>query len=105
LDDETVAGGEAKAAGVEHGVDDWVGVEVDDLDLEAVGGRAGRRRRRGGRSQCRWGLTSVASRALLLGECGRRGTGSVKNVVTALRALLRFLHLRGHIPVRLADAV
>jgi hypothetical protein len=30
LDDESVAGGEADTAGVEHGVDDGVGVEVDD---------------------------------------------------------------------------
>jgi hypothetical protein len=37
LDDESVAGREADAASVEHGVDDGVRVEVDDLDVEAVG--------------------------------------------------------------------
>jgi hypothetical protein len=36
LDDESVAGSDADAAGVQLGVDDRVGVEVDDLDLEAV---------------------------------------------------------------------
>lgn len=50
-------------------------------------------------------LTAGDVSSFVLGECGRRSTGSVKNVVTALRALLRFLHLRGHLSVPLAEAV
>jgi integrase/recombinase XerD len=51
------------------------------------------------------GLTAAEINSFVLGECGRRSLGSVKNVVTALRALLRFLHLRGYISVPLAHAV
>jgi integrase len=34
----------------------------------------------------------------VIAESGRRGTGALKNQVTAVRSLLRFLHLRGRIP-------
>jgi integrase/recombinase XerD len=50
-------------------------------------------------------LTAGDVSSFVLGECGRRSIGSVKNVVTALRALLRFLYLRGHISTPLVDAV
>ena len=43
--------------------------------------------------------------AFLLSECARRSVGSANNMVTALRALLRFLYLRGSTPVSLADCV
>lgn len=43
--------------------------------------------------------------AFLLAERARRSIGSVNNVVVALRALLRFLYLHGHIAVPLADVV
>lgn len=52
------------------------------------------------------GRLSVAEvNAFLLAEHTRRSIGSVNNVVVALRAVLRFLYLRGHIAVPLADAV
>jgi integrase/recombinase XerD len=41
----------------------------------------------------------------VLHECRRRSTGSAKDVVTALRSLLRFLHVEGLIPIQLATAV
>ena len=44
------------------------------------------------------GLTADAIRSFAIAESGRRGTGSLKNQVTAVRSLLRFLHLRGLIP-------
>ncbi len=44
------------------------------------------------------GLTADAVRSFVIAESGRRGTGSLKNQVTAVRSLLRFLHLRGRIP-------
>jgi len=44
------------------------------------------------------GLTADAVRSFVIAESGRRGTGSLKNMVTAVRSLLRFLHLRGLIP-------
>src|SRR5437667_396422 len=44
------------------------------------------------------GLTVDAVRSFVIAESGRRGTGSLKNQVTAVRSLLRFLHLRGRIP-------
>ncbi len=50
-------------------------------------------------------VTADEVRSFVVGEVGRRSVGSVKNVVTALRALLRFLHLRGHTAIPLADAV
>ncbi len=51
------------------------------------------------------GLTAGEVSSFLLSESSRRGSGSLQNVVTALRALLRFLHVRGHIPMSLADAL
>ena len=51
------------------------------------------------------GMTAAAVQAFVIAESGRRGTGSLKNAVTAVRALLRFLHLRGRIPGRLDGAV
>lgn len=50
-------------------------------------------------------VTAEAVRAFVIGESTRRSVGSVKNVVTALRALLRFLHVRGYLASGLADAV
>jgi len=44
------------------------------------------------------GLTAGAVRSFVIAESRRRGTGSLKNQVTAVRSLLRFLHLRGRIP-------
>jgi site-specific recombinase XerD len=43
--------------------------------------------------------------AFLLAECARRSVGSARQVATALRALLRFLHLRGYIDAPLGDCV
>jgi integrase/recombinase XerD len=51
------------------------------------------------------GLTADAVRPFVIAESGRRGTGSLKNQVTAVRSLLRFLHLRGRIPDPVDDAV
>jgi site-specific recombinase XerD len=50
------------------------------------------------------GLRAAAVRAFVLQESERRGVGSAAYLVTALRALLRFLHLEGEAPA-LADAV
>jgi len=50
------------------------------------------------------GLTADAVRSFVIAESGRRGTGSLKNAVTAVRSLLRFLHLRGLIPASLDGA-
>ena len=47
------------------------------------------------------GLSADAVRSFVIAESGRRGTGSLKNQVTAVRSLLRFLHLKG----RIADPV
>ena len=47
------------------------------------------------------GLTADAVRSFVIAESSRRGTGSLKNQVTAVRSLLRFLHLKG----RIADPV
>ena len=44
------------------------------------------------------GLTADAVRSFVIAESSRRGAGSLKNQVTAVRSLLRFLHLRGLIP-------
>jgi integrase/recombinase XerD len=44
------------------------------------------------------GLTADAVRSFVIAESSRRGTGSLKNQVTAIRSLLRFLYLRGLIP-------
>ncbi|MDL4813087.1 tyrosine-type recombinase/integrase [Actinomadura opuntiae] len=43
-------------------------------------------------------LTADAVRSFVIAESRRCGTGSLKNKVTAIRSLLRFLHLRGRIP-------
>jgi site-specific recombinase XerD len=50
-------------------------------------------------------LSAVEVNAFLLTECARRSVGSANNVVVALRALLRFLYLHGHVDAPLADAV
>jgi integrase/recombinase XerD len=51
------------------------------------------------------GLTAGEVSSFLLSESSRRGSGSLQNMVTALRALLRFLHVCGHMPVPLAGAL
>src|SRR5260370_905298 len=51
----------------------------------------------------RLGLQQVNT--FLLTECPQRSIGSAKNVVTAVRVLMRFLYLQGHTSVSLADAV
>jgi integrase/recombinase XerD len=51
------------------------------------------------------GLSAAEINSFVLRERRRRSLGSVKNVVTALRALLRFLHLRGYLPTAVAEAV
>jgi site-specific recombinase XerD len=43
--------------------------------------------------------------SFMLGYCRDRNTESAKAAVTAVRALLRFLHVAGHVPVPLAGAV
>lgn len=50
-------------------------------------------------------VTASAIRSFVIAVSARRSTGSVKNTVTALRALLRFLHVRGYLDDPLADAV
>ena len=44
------------------------------------------------------GLTADAVRSFVIAESSRRGAGSLKNQVTAVRSLLRFLHLKSRIP-------
>ena len=44
-------------------------------------------------------------RSFVIAESACRSVGSVKNTVTALRALLRFLHVRDYLDGSLADAV
>jgi len=51
------------------------------------------------------GLTGVDVNAFLLRECGRVSAGSAKGRVAELRAVLRFLYLRGLMPLRLGTAV
>ncbi len=51
------------------------------------------------------GLTGVDVNAFLLRECGRVSAGSAKGRVAELRAVLRFLYLRGLTPLRLGMAV
>ena len=41
----------------------------------------------------------------LLAECAQRSIGSAKNLVTALRVLMRFLYLEGYTSVSLAESV
>lgn len=43
--------------------------------------------------------------SFMLGYCRDRNTESAKAAVTAVRALLRFLHVAGHVPVSLSGAV
>src|SRR5438552_7673947 len=43
--------------------------------------------------------------AFMVDYCGDRNTWSAKAMATALRALLRFLHVCGQTPIPLADAV
>ena len=50
-------------------------------------------------------LSAADIHAFVLAECGRCSVGSAGNVVTALRALLRFAYVQGHIALPLADAV
>jgi integrase/recombinase XerD len=53
------------------------------------------------------GLARLSVREIngfLLAECARRSVGSANNMVTGLRALLRFLFLQGSTPAPLADA-
>ena len=51
------------------------------------------------------GLTAAEVSRFVAAECRGRGTGSAKNLVTALRSLLRFLFLDGVIAADLAGAV
>ncbi len=51
------------------------------------------------------GLTGVDVNAFLLGECARVSAGSAKGRVAELRSILRFLYLRGLIPLQLETAV
>lgn len=51
------------------------------------------------------GVDAASVRSFVLAESLTRGVGSVKNVVTALRALLRFCHTRGYVSTSLADAL
>ena len=50
-------------------------------------------------------LSARQINAFVLAQIGRRGTGSLNNVVTALRALLRLFYLRGYTATPLAGAV
>jgi integrase/recombinase XerD len=49
-------------------------------------------------------LTARQVNAFVVAQIGRRGTGSLNNVVTALRALLRFFYLRGYTATPLVGA-
>jgi len=51
------------------------------------------------------GLGAGQVTAFMLGRCAGRNVWSAKAAVTAVRSLLRFLHLGGHVPVGLAGAV
>jgi integrase/recombinase XerD len=50
-------------------------------------------------------LTAAEVSGFVLRECRRRSAGSAKNLVTALRSLLRFLYLDGAVGSQLASAV
>ena len=50
-------------------------------------------------------LTAADVSAFMLEQSAHRAAGSLGNTITGLRALLRFLHLRGHMPLPLAAAV
>src|SRR4051812_16420031 len=49
-------------------------------------------------------LSAVDVNAFVLTQAGRRGAGSLNNMVTAVRALLRFFYLRGYTATSLAAA-
>lgn len=49
-------------------------------------------------------LTGADINAFVLAQSHCRGAGSLNNVVTGLRVLLSFLHLRGYLPAALAEA-
>jgi len=51
------------------------------------------------------GLDAGRVTSFMLGYCQGRSPESAKAMVTAVRALLRFLHVAGHVPVPLAAAV
>ena len=60
---------------------------------------------------CRWqgedlvGVSAEAVNVFVLSEAARRSPGSLNNVTTGLRALLRFLYLHGDTEAQLVDAV
>lgn len=49
-------------------------------------------------------LSAQQVNAFVLAQAGRRGTGSLNNMVTAVRALLRFFYVRGYTATPLAAA-
>jgi len=49
-------------------------------------------------------LSAAEVNGFVLAQAGRRSAGSLNNVVTAMRALLRFFYLRGHTATPLAAA-
>lgn len=51
------------------------------------------------------GLDAREVTSFMISHCRRRNTWSAQAAVTAIRALLRFLHVAGHVPVGLAAAV
>lgn len=51
------------------------------------------------------GLDAGHVTSFMLAHCRARNPGSAKAAVTAIRALLRFLHVAGHVPVSLVGAV
>ena len=51
------------------------------------------------------GLTAADVTGFVLAACPGRAVGSAKLIVSALRSLLRWLHLTGTVPVSLAAAV
>jgi len=50
-------------------------------------------------------LSAAQVTGFVTGEVTRRRTWSAKSLITALRSLLRFLHVSGHVPIGLAAAV
>jgi integrase/recombinase XerD len=51
------------------------------------------------------GVSGESVNVFVLGEAARRGCGSLNNVTTGLRALLRFLYMHGDTPTQLVGAV
>jgi integrase/recombinase XerD len=51
------------------------------------------------------GITAADVTGFVLSSCPGRAVGSAKLIVCALRSLLRWLHLTGHMPASLASAV